>query len=117
MFVMEYYKDIIWKGSLLFVISLISGIFYFRAAAVGASFLSLVLLPPSLLLPVADPTKCFLDSIYAHRPARVLSSTLSRHPCCGADEFKRPGLGNWAAEPTFWREGGREGGRGTCCQR
>ncbi|XP_062986023.1 cation channel sperm-associated auxiliary subunit TMEM249 [Elgaria multicarinata webbii] len=30
-FVMEYYKDMIWKGALLFVASLVASIFYFKA--------------------------------------------------------------------------------------
>ncbi|XP_066479165.1 cation channel sperm-associated auxiliary subunit TMEM249 [Tiliqua scincoides] len=30
-FVMEYYKDMIWKGSLLFVISLVTSIIYFKS--------------------------------------------------------------------------------------
>ncbi|KAJ7338253.1 hypothetical protein JRQ81_010984 [Phrynocephalus forsythii] len=30
-FVMEYYKDMIWKGGLLFLVSLVASIFYFKA--------------------------------------------------------------------------------------
>nr|XP_016854768.1 PREDICTED: transmembrane protein 249 [Anolis carolinensis] len=34
-FVMEYYKDMVWKGALLFVISLVGTVFYFRTEKVG----------------------------------------------------------------------------------
>nr|XP_060628782.1 cation channel sperm-associated auxiliary subunit TMEM249 [Anolis sagrei ordinatus] len=30
-FVMEYYKDMVWKGALLFVVSLVGTVFYFRS--------------------------------------------------------------------------------------
>nr|XP_056710573.1 cation channel sperm-associated auxiliary subunit TMEM249 [Euleptes europaea] len=30
-FVMEYYKDLLWKGALLFTVSLVASVFYFRA--------------------------------------------------------------------------------------
>lgn len=40
-FVMEYYKDVLWKGSLIFWISLVTSIFYFKTKQVGARFLHL----------------------------------------------------------------------------
>ncbi|KAF7237170.1 hypothetical protein EYD10_16094 [Varanus komodoensis] len=37
-FVMEYYKDMIWKGALLFLASLVASIFYFRATKGSQDF-------------------------------------------------------------------------------
>ncbi|XP_077209677.1 cation channel sperm-associated auxiliary subunit TMEM249 isoform X2 [Paroedura picta] len=37
-FVMEYYKDMLWKGSLLFVSSLVASVFYFRSEMGSQNF-------------------------------------------------------------------------------
>ncbi|KAJ6661448.1 hypothetical protein lerEdw1_014356 [Lerista edwardsae] len=40
-FVMEYYKDMLWKGSLLFLISLVTSIFYFKTKQGSQDFSAL----------------------------------------------------------------------------
>ncbi|KAL8181445.1 UNVERIFIED_CONTAM: hypothetical protein K2H54_002064 [Gekko kuhli] len=37
-FVMEYYKDMLWKGALLFITSLVASVFYFRAQTGSQNF-------------------------------------------------------------------------------
>ncbi|XP_048338640.1 cation channel sperm-associated auxiliary subunit TMEM249 [Sphaerodactylus townsendi] len=37
-FVMEYYKDMLWKGALVFVVSLVASVFYFRAEMGSQNF-------------------------------------------------------------------------------